>query len=101
MIVPYSHVLVLAFVLFLLGLGCLLTRRNLIMTLIGIEIMMNAAAVLFVAASLRWQQLEGQAFVIFIIGVAATEVSVGLILIVAAYLHSRNIDPDSFDILKW
>jgi NADH-quinone oxidoreductase subunit K len=101
MIVPYGQVVILAAILFLLGLVCLLTRRNLIMTLIGIEIMMNAAAVLFAAASLRWQQLEGQAFVIFIIGVAATEVSVGLALIVAAYLHDRNVDPDSYDILKW
>lgn len=101
MIVPYSHVLILATVIFLLGLVCLLTRRNLIMTLIGVEIMMNAAAILFVTASLRWQQLEGQAFVLFIIGVAGAEVSVGLALIVGAYLHSGTVDPDSYKFLKW
>jgi NADH-quinone oxidoreductase subunit K len=101
MIVPYNQVLILAAIIFLLGLVCLLTRRNLIMTLIGVEIMMNAAAILFVAGALRWQQLEGQAFVLFIIGVAATEVSVGLALIVGAYLRSGSVDPDHLNVLKW
>ncbi len=101
MIVPYSHVILFASILFSLGLLCLLTRRNLIMTLIGVEIMMNAAAILFVAGALRWQQLDGQAFVIFIIGVAAAEVSVGLALIVGAYLRSGTVDPDVYDVLKW
>lgn len=101
MIVPYSHVLILGAIIFLLGLICLLTRRNLIMTLIGVEIMMNSAAILFVAAALRWQQLEGQAFVLFIIAVAATEVSVGLALIVGAYLRSGSVDPDTYNFLKW
>jgi NADH-quinone oxidoreductase subunit K len=101
MIVPYSQVLILAALIFLLGLICLLTRRNLIMTLIGLEIMMNGAAILFVSASLRWQQLEGQAFVLFIIGVAAAEVSMGLALIVGAYLRSGSMDPDSYNFLKW
>jgi NADH-quinone oxidoreductase subunit K len=101
MIVPFNHVLILAIILFLLGLSCLLTRRNLIMTLIGVEIMMNAAALLFVAGALRWQQLEGQAFVIFIFAVAAAEVSVGLTLIVGAYLRSGSLDPDGYSRLKW
>ncbi len=101
MIVPYSHVLILSAIIFLMGLICLLTRRNLIMTLIGVEIMMNSAAILFVAASLRWQQLEGQTFVLFIIAVAATEVSVGLALIVGAYLRSGSVDPDHYNYLKW
>lgn len=101
MIVPFSHVFMLAALVFFLGLVCLLARRNLIMTLIGIEIMMNAAAIAFVAASLHWRQLEGQAFVLFIIGVAATEVSVGLALVVAAYRQKQTVDPDRFDFLKW
>jgi NADH-quinone oxidoreductase subunit K len=65
-----------------------------------VEIMMNGAAILFVGGSLRWQQLEGQAFVLFIIGIAAAEVSVGLALIMAAYRHRGTVDPDRFDILK-
>jgi NADH-quinone oxidoreductase subunit K len=100
MMVPYSHMLLLASAVFVLGLVCLLTRRNLIMILMGIEIMMNGAAILFLGGSLRWQQLEGQAFVLFIIGIAAAEVSVGLALIMAAYRYRGTVDPDQFDILK-
>ena len=65
-IVPYSHVLILAAILFLLGAGCAVARRNLIMILIGVEVMLSAAGLALVGASLRWQQLDGQAFVIFI-----------------------------------
>jgi NADH-quinone oxidoreductase subunit K len=98
--VPYSHVLILASAVFVLGLVCLLTRRNLIMSLIGVEIMMNGGAILFLAGALRWQQLEGQAFVLFIIAIAAAEVSVGLALILAAYRHSGTVDADYFHNLK-
>ncbi len=101
MIVPYGHVQFLAGIVFFMGLVCILARRNLIMTLIGVEIMMNAAAIAFLAAALRWQQLEGQAFVLFIIVVAAAEVSVGLALIVSAYRRTGSVDPDAYNILKW
>ena len=100
MIVPYGHVIFLAGIVFSMGLVCILARRNLIMTLIGVEIMMNAAAIAFVAAALRWQQLEGQVFVLFIIGVSAAEVTVGLALIVGAYRRTGSVDPDTYDILK-
>lgn len=101
MIAPFGHVLMLAAIVLIMGLICILARRNLIMTLIGVEIMMNGAAIAFIASALRWQQLEGQAFVLFIIGVAATEVSVGLALIVSAYRQTDSVDPDSYNILKW
>jgi NADH-quinone oxidoreductase subunit K len=101
MIVPFSHVFVLAAAVFFLGLVCILTRRNLIMTLIGVEIMMNAAAIAFVASALHWHRLEGQAFVLFILGVAATEVAVGLALVVAAHRFTGSVDPDRYDVLKW
>ena len=94
MIVPLNHVLLLSTALFVMGMFCALTRRNLIMLLLGIEIMLNAAALAFVGSSLRWQQMEGQAMVLFILAVAATEVSVGLALIVAIYRQSGSIDPD-------
>ena len=100
MIVPYSHVLFLAAVTFVLGLVCVIARRNLVMTLIGIEVMMNGAAIAFIASGLRWHQLEGQAFVLFIIGVAATEVSVGLALIIGAYRRVGSADADTYSILK-
>jgi NADH-quinone oxidoreductase subunit K len=101
MIVPFNHVFMLAGAVFALGLVCTLGRRNLIMTLIGIEIMMNAAAIAFIASSIHWNRLEGQAFVLFIIGVAATEVAVGLAMIVAAQRITGSVDPDRYGVLKW
>lgn len=100
-IVPYGHVFALAGILFSLGLVCALGRRNLIMTLIGIEVMMNGAGMAFLGAALRWQSLEGQVFVLFLIAVAAAEVSVGLALIMNAYRRSGSTDPDRYRTLKW
>jgi len=101
MIVPYGHVLLLAGVLFVLGLVCAVARRNLVMVLLGVEIMLNAAGIAFVGAALRWQQLEGQVFVLFIMTIAAAEVSVGLALIVRAYRRTGSIDQNTYDLLKW
>lgn len=100
-IVPYGHVFALAGLIFALGLACVLVRRNLIMSLIGIEVMMNGSAVAFLGAALRWQQLEGHAFVLFILAVAAAEVSVGLTLVVHAYRRTGSVDPDEYHLLKW
>jgi NADH-quinone oxidoreductase subunit K len=92
--VPFSHALLLSTLLFTLGMFCLLVRRNLIMMLLGIEVMLNAGSLAFVAAALNWQQMDGQAIVIFILTVAATEVAVGLALIVALYRRTGSVDPD-------
>ncbi len=100
MIVPFGHVLLLAGILFLLGMFCALVRRNLIMIVLGVEIMLNAAAIAFVGAALHWQDLEGQAFVLFILAVAATEVSVGLAIIVYAYRRTGSFDPGTLNLLK-
>jgi NADH-quinone oxidoreductase subunit K len=99
-IVPFGHVFLLAGLIFAMGLVCLVAQRNLIMTLVGVEVMMNAAAIGFVAASLRWQLLEGQVFMLFILAVAAAEVSVGLAIVVSVYRRTGSIDPDHYDILK-
>jgi NADH-quinone oxidoreductase subunit K len=100
MIVPLGHVFILAALVFGLGLVCLVAHRNLIMTLVAVEIMMNGAAVAFVGAALRWQRMEGQAFMLFILAVAAAEVAVGLALVVNVYRRTGTIDPDRYDILK-
>jgi len=101
MIVPYGHVLMLAGILFALGVVCTVARRNLVMILLGVEIMLNAAGIAFVAAALRWQELEGQAFVLFIMAIAAAEVSVGLALIMRAYRRTGSVDEDTYHLLKW
>jgi NADH-quinone oxidoreductase subunit K len=100
MIVPFVHVFLLAGLIFSMGLVCLVAHRNLIMTLVGVEVMMNAAAIAFVAASLRWQLMEGQVFMLFILAVAAAEVSVGLAIVVNVYRRTGSIDPDRYDFLK-
>jgi NADH-quinone oxidoreductase subunit K len=95
----YQQVLVLAGLLFLIGFFCALTRRNLIMILIGVEIMLNGSTVALVGAALRWQNLEGQAFVLFILAIAAAEVTIGLALIVCAYRRTGSVDPGNYRLL--
>jgi NADH-quinone oxidoreductase subunit K len=99
MIVPFNHVLVLAGLLFLMGIFCVVVRRSLIMILLGVEVMLNAAAIILVGASLLWQNLDGQAIVLFVFAIAAAEVSVGLALIVWAYRRTGSVDPQNFNIL--
>ena len=100
MIVPFGHVLLLAGILFMVGMVCAVARRNLVMILLGVEIMLNAATIAFIGASLRWQEMEGQVFVLFIFAVAAAEVSVGLALIISAYRRTGSIDPNNYNLLK-
>ena len=100
MIVPFDHVLILAGVLFLIGVSCTVMRRSLIMILLGVEIMLNASAILLVGASLLWRNLDGQAIVLFIFAIAAAEVSVGLALIVWAYRQTGSVNPEDYNLLK-
>jgi NADH-quinone oxidoreductase subunit K len=100
MIVPYSHVLLLAVLLFVMGAVCAISRRNLIMILIGVEIMLNASGLAFIGASLHWQKLDGQVFFLFILAVAASEVAVGLALLVYSHRRTRSVDSNDYSLLK-
>jgi NADH-quinone oxidoreductase subunit K len=100
MIVPYEHVLLLAGILLFLGAACTAARRNLIMILIGVEVMLNAAGLAFVGASLYWREVDGQAFVIFIMAIAAAEIAVGLALVVYCERRSGSVHADSYGQLK-
>ncbi|CAB1072356.1 NADH-ubiquinone oxidoreductase chain K (EC [Olavius algarvensis Delta 1 endosymbiont] len=100
MIVPFNHVLILAGLLFLMGIFCVVVRRSLIMILLGVEIMLNAAGIILVGASLLWQNLDGQAIVLFVFAIAAAEVSVGLAFIVWAYRTTGSVDPENYNILQ-
>jgi len=99
-IVPFSHVLAVSTLLFFIGAACAASRRNLVMILVGVEVMLNAAALAFVGAALRWGDLDGQAVVLFIMAVAAAEVSVGLALVVCAGGRRGTVEADRFDALK-
>jgi NADH-quinone oxidoreductase subunit K len=98
--VSYGAVLLLAGMLFLMGAVCAMARRNLIMILIGVEIMLNAAGIALVGASLRWNALDGQAFVLFIMAFAAAEVAVGLALIVFAQRRMGSMNADRYSVMK-
>ena len=100
MIVPFAHLLVLASLLFFLGLMAVLVRRNLIMILIGIEVMLNAAGLVLVGASAMWQQLDGQVMVIFLMALTSAEVSISLAMVVYLNRRKRTVDVRAFNELR-
>jgi NADH-quinone oxidoreductase subunit K len=85
----------LAGILFALGVIGLLTRRNLLFVLMSIEIMLNAAGLAFVTAGAHWAQPDGQVMFIFILAMAASEVSVGLALVLQLYHQNQSLDTDA------
>lgn len=93
--IPLSHVMVLAALLFGLGAVGLMVRRNLLFMLISIEVMLNAAGLAFIAAGAKHAEADGQVMFIFILTVAAAEVSVGLALVLQLYEHHRTLDADA------
>ncbi len=95
MTTPFGHVLVLSAVLFLLGFIGVLARRNIIFMLLSIEIMLNAAGLAFIAAGSRWGHPDGQVMFIFIISMAAAEVSVGLALVLQMHHRLKTLDTDA------
>ena len=95
-----GHALVLAGVLFALGLAGLLMRRNLIFILMSIEIMLNAAALAFIVAANRWGQADGQVMFLFILTLAASEVAVGLALILRVRHRLATLDSDAANWLR-
>jgi NADH-quinone oxidoreductase subunit K len=98
--VPVEIQLVFAMLLFLTGLVGVLVRRNIIFMLMSIEIMFNSAGLVFIIAGSHWAQVDGQVMFIFILTVAAAEVSVGLALILQMFHHYKTLDADKLDKLK-
>jgi NADH-quinone oxidoreductase subunit K len=100
---PLSNYLLISAVLFAVGLAGALTRRNAILVLVGIELMLNAANLNFIAF---WrygpnpEALTGIMFAIFAIGVAAAEAAVGLALIISIYRHYKTTNIDQFDSMR-
>ena len=92
--IPMREGLLLAGILFSLGLVSLLVRRNLIFVLMSLEVMLNAAGLAFVVAGSRWHQADGQVVFLFILAMAAAEVSVGLALVVQIYRRFKSLDVD-------
>jgi NADH-quinone oxidoreductase subunit K len=93
--VPMHQGLLLAGILFAIGLTGLLVRRNVIFMLMSLEIMLNAAGLAFVVAGARWGQADGQIVFLFILTMAAAEVSVGLALVLQIYRRYKTLDTDA------
>lgn len=93
--IPLQHALALALILFALGMIGVLVRRNILFVLMSVEIMLNAAGLAFVAAGARWGHADGQVMFIFILTMAAAEVSVGLALVLQLNSRFKTLDVDA------
>lgn len=98
--ISVGHYFVLSAILFVIGAYGVIARRNLIVVLMSLELMLNSANLAFVAFSRAYNDMTGQVFMIMSITVAAAEVAVGLALVVAVYAHRETLDIDILKILK-
>lgn len=98
--IPMEHGLILAAILFALGLIGVLVRRNIVFMLMSVEVMLNAVGLAFVVAGARWGQVDGQIMFIFILTMAAAEVSVGLALVLQLYHNFKTLDADAASNMK-
>jgi NADH-quinone oxidoreductase subunit K len=98
--VPITYYLGLSAIIFTIGVLGVLTRRNSIVIFMSLELMFNAANLVFIAFASLYQNLDGQLFVFFVIAVAAAEVGVGLAIIIAIFRARNTIDVDSMNSMK-
>ena len=98
--VPLQHALLLAVLLFALGLTGVLVRRNLVFILMSIEIMLNATGLAFIVAGTRWGQADGQIMFLFVLTLAAAEVAIGLALIIRIRHRLSALDSDAANLLR-
>ncbi len=103
MTIGLEHYLILSAVLFVIGLFGALTRRNAVVILMCIELMLNAVNISLVAFSsyVVPQLLTGQVFALFVMVVAAAEVAVGLAIILAIFRGLADIDTNNINLMKW
>lgn len=92
--------LLLAGILFAMGLIGLLVRRNILFMLMSVEIMLNAAGLAFIAAGARWAQADGQIMFLFILTLSAAEVSVALALVLQLYSRFNTLDSDAASLMR-
>jgi len=98
--VPLEHYLVLAGILFVIGVIGVLINRNAIVTLMSVELMLNAANLLLIVFARVHNDIGGQLMVFFVLTVAAAEAAVGLAILVAVYRRKGSIDIDGLNLLK-
>ncbi len=99
--VPVYHYLFLGIALFTIGVVGVLTRRNVLIILMSIELMMNAVNINLIAFSSQLQHVTGQVFAIFVIVVAAAEAAVGLGIVIAMFTNKATVNVSEIDLMKW
>lgn len=99
--IPTWHYLVLAAALFIIGVIGVLTRRNVLIVLMSLELILNAVNINLVAFARHHDSVQGQVFAIFIITVAAAEAAVGLGILLAFFRNRDTTNLDEIDLLKW
>lgn len=97
---PFASYFILSAILFAIGLAGLLIRRNLLLILLSIEILLNSANLSFIAAGALHEQLAGQIFAFFGMTVAAAEVTVGLALAILLFRNTGSVDTQEMELLK-
>ena len=98
--VETGHYLVLSSIIFTIGVIGVLTRRNVIIILMSIELMLNSVNLNLVAFSDRLQDLSGQVFAVFVIAVAAAEAAVGLGIVISLFRNKETVNVDEIDLLR-
>ena len=99
--VPLNYYLVLSAVVFAIGVIGVLIRRNLIVVLMSVELMLNAVNLTFIAFSRYLGSISGQVIVFFVMAVAAAEAVIGLAIIISVFRHRQTLDPQELHLLKW
>ena len=98
---PLDYYLVLSAVIFAIGVAGVIVRRNVIIILMSVELMLNAVNLTFLAFARSFGSMDGQVIVFFVMTVAAAEAVVGLAIIIAVFRHRRSLDPQEMQLLKW
>jgi NADH-quinone oxidoreductase subunit K len=96
-----DHVLIVSAILFALGVVGVLLRRGAIVILMSIEIMLNAANLVFITFSRQFDHAEGQIYAFFVMTLAAAEAAVGLAIVIAVFRLRESTDVDELNLMKW
>jgi NADH-quinone oxidoreductase subunit K len=99
--VPLHYYLIVSAIVFAIGVLGVVIRRNLIVILMSIELMLNAVNLTFIAFSRFLGSMEGQVVVFFVMAVAAAEAVIGLAIIISVFRHRQTLDPQAMQLLKW
>lgn len=99
--IPLSHVIIFSLIIFAIGVVGALSRRNVFIILMSIELMLNSVNIALIGISSAMGNLVGQVLAVFIITVAAGEAAVGMAIVVALYRNRFTVNVDSFNLMKW